>query len=398
MNRNEVILRNPKRFSGEYKIPEEKVNDAIKRAVKKLESNIDYLGDGWPGGAYTDSTKYGVLEENKGWVAGMHTGCILLAYELSKKEKFLDVAKKQIPAYRYRLDNKVGMDDHDVGFVFSPSCVAMHKLTGDEAAKKCALDAANYFYDHTYFEKGGFIMRISTNPEMPRHCRTMMDTLLNIPLFYWATEQTGDKKFADAANAQVNTTEKYLIRPDSSSYHHYQFEPVSLKPLHGLTFQGNRDESTWSRGHSWGVLGFPIAYTYSGNEMLLSLHKNITYYFLNHLPEDLIPYWDFDFMDGDEPRDSSAAVIAVCGMLEAAHYLPDTAPEKQVYKTAAAKILEAVIDKCSHETEREFPGLIGHVSAAVPQGKGIDSSAIYGDYFYLEALMRCVNSNWKRYW
>ena len=226
----------------------------------------------------------------------------------------------------------------------------------------------------------------------------MMDTLMNIALLYWTGEVTGDKKFTDVANAQIRTTDNYLIREDSSSYHHYQFEPGSFKPLYGVTLQGNRDESTWSRGHSWGVLGLPIAYTYSGDEKLLALHKNVTYYFLNHLPEDLLPYWDFDFIDGDEPRDSSAAVISVCGMLEAAKYLPDSAPEKKVYKTAAAKILEAVIDKCSYETGDNFAGLIGHVTGAKPQGIGIDACAVYGDYFYLEALMRYVNPDWKRYW
>lgn len=396
MKRKEIILTNPERFSGNYEIPAEKVKDAINRALKKLEGKIDIYTDGFPM-TNTDTDEYGI-GENRNWVAGMHTGCFLLAYELSADRRFLDVAEKHLPTYKSRIDNEIGMHDHDVGFAFSPSCVGMYKVMGNEAAKETALRAANFLYDHSYMEKGGFIIRICTSPDHPSHCRTMMDTLLNIPLFYWASEMTGDKKFVEAANAQVKTTGDYLIRPDSSSYHHYQFESGTLKPLHGLTFQGNRDESTWSRGHAWGVLGFPIAYTYNRDETLLELHKNVTYYFLNHLPEDLIPYWDFDFMDGDEPRDSSAAVIAVCGMLEAINYLPDTAPEKQVFKTAAAKILEAVIDKCSHETEYKFAGLIGHVTAAKPQGRGIDTSALYGDYFYLEALMRYTNPEWKRYW
>jgi len=396
MEREEVVLKNPERFSGEYKIPEQKVNDAIKRALKKLESKIDIYTAGFPRAA-TKGTEY-IVGENNNWVCGMHTGCFLLSYELSGEKKFLDVAKKHIPTYKTRLDKEIGIHDHDVGFAYSPSCVAMYKLFGDGLAKECALRAANFLYDHSYFEKGGFIMRISSKPYDMGCCRTMMDTLMNIALLYWAGEVTGDKKFTDAANAQIKTTDNCLIRADSSSYHHYQFEPGSFKPLYGVTLQGNRDESTWSRGHSWGVLGLPIAYTYSGDENLLTLHKNVTYYFLNHLPEDLIPYWDFDFTDGDEPRDSSAAVISVCGMLEAAKYLPDSAPEKHIYKTAAAKILEAVIDECSHETDDNFAGLIAHVTGAKPQGIGVDACAVYGDYFYLEALMRYVNSDWKRYW
>lgn len=396
MERKEVILNNPERFSGEYKIPEGKVNSAINRALNKLERNIEAYTQGFPIGV-SPELKY-KLGENSRWTHGMHTGCFLLAYELSGNKKFLDVAKHHMPTYQRRLDEKIGVHDHDVGFCYSPSCVALYKVCGDEEAKKMAIRAANFLYDFSYFEKGGFIMRISAKPDDMGCCRTMMDTLMNIPLLFWTGEITGDKKFTKAANDQVNTTDNCLIRLDSSSYHHYQFEPGTLKPLYGVTWQGNRDESTWSRGHSWGVLGFPIAYTYNGDENLKILHKNVTYYFLNNLPDDLIPYWDFDFKEGDEPRDSSAAVIAVCGMLEAVNYLPDTAPEKKVYKTAATKILEAVIDECSHEDEKTFDGLICHVTGARPQGGGIDACAVYGDYFYLEALMRYVNPDWKRYW
>ena len=130
----------------------------------------------------------------------------------------------------------------------------------------------------------------------------------------------------------------------------------------------------------------------------MDVHKDITYYMLNHLPADLIPDWDFVFVDGDQPRDSSAGVVSVCGMDEMCKYLPADAPQKQIFQNASARMLEAVIDNCTGDIGREYDGLICHVTAALPQRQGIDECAIYGDYFYLEALCRMVKPDWKRYW
>lgn len=390
-NRN-VKIDNFERFQVEHDIPEEKLQNAIKKACEKLASKIDLYMDGFP-----RNSDYN-LGKNDTWTAGMHTGTFALAYELTGDERFLDVVKHHMTLYRKRFDEKVSLDDHDVGFVFSPSIVALYKLTGDEEARKLAFEAAKHLYETGYSQKGGFILRSGPNADRPWACRTMMDTLMNAPLLFWADKEFNVPEYYEAGLSQSVITEKYLIRDDGSSYHHYQFEVETHKPLHGMTFQGNSDESCWSRGHAWGVYGLPIAYSYCREDWLMSLHRDVTYYFLNHLPEDNIPYWDFDFVSGNEPRDSSAAVIAVCGMREAVRHLPSNAPEKEVYKNASAKILEAVIDNCTDVTEKCFEGLINHVTAAKPQGISIDACALYGDYFYLEALLRFKNDNWNRYW
>lgn len=397
MNRGNIKLNNPERFKGEYKIPDEKIKKATKLALETLSSKLDLYRDKFPGKC-TDGGRY-EYSENKDWTHGMHTGTLWLAYELSGDKHFFEAAQNHIASYKKRLDEKINLNDHDVGFVYSPSVVAYHRLTQDKAAAQMAILAAEHLYVDGYSEKGGFILRCGECQDMAPFCRTMMDTLMNIPLFYWAHEQTGNRKFLDAANSQLDITNRCLIREDGSSYHHYQFEVGTHRPMHGVTFQGNRDESTWSRGHSWGVLGFPIAYTYTKNEKLLPLHRDVTYYMLNHLPEDLIPYWDYDYTSGDEPRDSSASAIAICGMLEAANYLPDSAPEKEIYKNAAAKMLESIIDTCTTGCGKDFDGLISRVTHARKMfAYSVDTCAVYGDYFYMEALMRYTNPDWKRYW
>jgi len=223
--------------------------------------------------------------------------------------------------------------------------------------------------------------------------------LMNIPLFFWAHEMTGEQKYLEAANSQVKITEQCLIRADGSSFHHYMFDVETHKPVRGLTFQGHSDDSCWSRGHSWGVYGFPVAYTYNGDESLLPLHRDVTYFMLNHLPENYIPYYDYDFVaECDEAKDASAGLVSACGMLEACKYLPEDAPEKAVYQNAAAKMIEAVIDHCMDYEHQDFDGIINWVTCSVPHNLCIDGCTSYGDFFFLEALLRYTRPDWKRYW
>ena len=392
-----IELMNPERYLADSLISRSKLDKAIEYATDKLASKINIYEKAFVTNS-SKSFKY-ELKSNRGWQTGMHTGTFLLAYELTKEKKFLDVAKKHILMFRERIDNKIEIGTHDLGYVYTPSCVAMYKLTGDEQARNIALEAAEYLYSLSYTKEGGFILRSSAYMPEEWACRTMMDTLLNIPLLYWAHKETGSEKYLEAANSQVDITEKYLIRQDGSSNHHYQFNPKDFSPVKGVTLQGASDDSCWSRGQSWGVLGLPLAYSYTGNNSFLNLCRDVTYYSLNHLPENNIPYWDYCFTDGsDEPIDSSAGVITACGMMEALKYIDPISTEAKIYRNASAMMLESVIDICSGEKDFEYDGLVIGVTGSKPHGLGINECALYGDYFYLEALMRYLNPNWKCHW
>lgn len=272
------------------------------------------------------------------------------------------------------------------------------KLPAAKKAKTAALKAADILLDH-YCWNNHFIIRSGKrDPKIPSNYRTLVDSMMNIPLFFWANKETGKDIYLEAAVEHYRTTMKYLIRNDGSSFHHYQFDPVTLKPVNGVTFQGHSDQSCWGRGHAWLIYGFPIAYSYTHNEEIPEVHKAVSYFMLNKLPSDFIPYWDFDFTEGSAaPRDSSVAAISACGLKEMSNLLPETAPQKRIFENASALMLNALIDKCANHSD-EADGLILHVTHALPQGQGIDECAVYGDYFYLEALMRFLNPDWKKYW
>lgn len=397
MIRGNIALERTERFETPHEISKKKLTEAAQKALDKLEQNLPR----WENHFATDYSVHFKYPQgvNNHWECGMHTGLYWLAYEMSGNKKFRDAAEKHMPTYRERFDKKICLNDHDVGFVYTPACVAAYKVTGEEKYRKLALEAADYYYHAGYSQKGGFILRDWDCEDMVGACRTMMDTLMNAPFLFWAGMESSKQEYIDAALSQNKITEKYLIREDGSSYHHYQFDVKTHQPLYGLTWQGASDESCWSRGHAWGIYGFPTAYGYCKEEFLINLHRDITYYMLNKLPEDYIPHWDYIYAGSKEqPRDSSAGVISVCGMKEMCKFLSEDAPQKKIFENAAARMLEAVIDHCTEDIEQKYDGLIYHVTHALPQGLGIDECALYGDYFYLEALMRFINPDWKGYW
>jgi unsaturated chondroitin disaccharide hydrolase len=225
---------------------------------------------------------------------------------------------------------------------------------------------------------------------------------MNMPLLFWASDVTGDSSYAEKAADHIKTAMDYVVRPDNSTYHTYFFDPDTGKSVRGVTNQGNRDGSAWARGQAWGIYGSALAYEKIGDEKYIDIFRRVADYFIEHLPEDLVPYWDFDFDTGsDEPRDSSAGVIAVCGMLEMAKRLSDD--EAKYYTSAAKKILKAVNDMCKVESGAISNGLLLHGTYArktptnTCHNGGVDECNVWGDYFYMEALTR-LTKDWELYW
>ncbi len=385
----------PKKFKQEYTIDRQKLEAAAQAATAKLLKIAEESNGGFPATCSTDyQYKYGA---NNNWICGMYTGSYLMAYQLTGDQRFADIVEEQIDSFIYREANRVGMDDHDVGFAFVPSCVGAYKILGSEEARDAAIRAVQYYYETGYSQEGKFIIRAHSWNNADGY-RTMIDSMMNASLFFWAGEYLNNSNYATAAADHTNTTIDLILRDDGSTYHHYQFDPATSEPMYGLTWQGYSDESCWSRGQSWGIYGFSIANSYMNDLKVLQAQKDATYYMLNHLPNDLIPYWDYTFNGGLHPRDTSAAAIAVCGMLDMAEALPEDSAERLVYESAAAQIMEALIDRYTSDISVEYDGLLHGVTHAKPQGHAIEECTPYADYFYLEALARFLKEDFIRPW
>lgn len=385
-------------------ISKEEIREALEFSKKQVVENLPEFTHKFQK-AYSENNFYQPIENNY-WTTGFWTGEIWLAYEWAKEngdpeaEKLKEAAMIQVESFLHRIDHKIEVDHHDMGFLYSPSCVAAYKLIGSAMGKEAAIKAADQLITR-YHPVGEFIQAWGPM-DAPENYRLIIDCLLNLPLLYWASEETGDNKYRDIAEKHIHTAVKNVVREDFSTWHTFFFNMETGEPDHGATCQGYRDGSAWARGQAWGIYGCALAYKYTKRAEYIELFKGVTKYFMTHLPKDMVPYWDLEFTDGDDqPRDSSSASIAACGMLE---MIKNLSPEDgAVYQTYAQQMLKSVFDNYAVKDSSKSNGLVLHstYSNHSPYNTcnhyGVDECNSWGDYFYMEALTR-LHKDWELYW
>lgn len=370
--------------------------EALHAAAEQVHANIPVFGAKFPLPC-TENNIYPV-SINTDWTPGFYTGMCWLAYEATGKDAFRTAALQQAADFGHRLAVNENLDHHDLGFLYTPSCVAAYKLTGDTAARQAALDAAERL-THRYQQNGGFIQAWGRMND-PKEYRLIIDCLLNLPLLWWAAGETGDAKYSEIARRHTATAAQTLFRADGSTSHTCFMNPETGRADHVMTAQGYKADSAWARGQAWGVLGMALASRFTGEAEYLDKFRATAKFFMERLPADGVPYWDLIFTQGEQPRDSSAAAIAACGLYEALHLLPEE--ERPAVQAAADKLLLALTERCTLPIT-PGGGVLAHgvYCKASPyntvQDYGVDECNLWGDYFYMEALVRRTRC-WHSYW
>lgn len=383
-------------------ITEAECKQALEVASKQIIKQLDYFTDKFPN-AYSENGFYDPID-NVDWTNGFWTGEIWLAYEFSHEERLKEAALVQVKSFLHRIQNKIQVDHHDMGFLYSPSCVAAYKLVGSKEGKEAALLAAEQLISR--FHKTGEFIQAWGAMDAPENHRLIVDCLLNLPLLYWAADETGDMKYRDIALKHTCTALNNVIREDGSTWHTFYFNSQTGAPDHGATCQGYRDGSAWARGQVWGIYGTALAYRYTKDEKYIEIFRDVLAYYLNHLPDDLVPYWDLEFGEGSkQPRDSSSASIVSCGLLEMAQQMKEEqyVKEGESYKKIAEEMVNALVQHYAVKNLNKSNGLVLHstYSNHSPYNTcnhyGVDECNIWGDYFYMEALTR-LTKEWESYW
>jgi len=387
-------LAAPERFASWPEAGMSEWKAAAKAAVSRVSANLARFPVGLYPAPSSLGLKYAAIE-NRDWTAGFWPGMLWLSYELTGEEAFRDEALARVPDFRRRLDERVGTDTHDLGFLYTLSCVSAWKLAGDEGARRAALKAASLLMGR-YFEKAGVIQAWGDLGDPEQRGRIIIDCAMNLPLLFWAGAETNDPYYCEAASRHLAAANRNLLREDASSFHTFFFDVETGEPLRGKTAQGYSDSSCWARGQAWGIYGLALNFRRLRDPALLETASRLAHYFLNRLPEDYVCYWDLAFACGAEERDSSAAAIAACGLLELARALPAADARRRPFENAAAAIaLSLVRDYAAGGSEAD--GLLLHAVYDKPKLVGVDECCVWGDYFYLELLAR-LNLGWDPYW
>jgi unsaturated chondroitin disaccharide hydrolase len=374
------------------------VRNALDIAVEQVRRNLPKFTYASQNHSSVDNIYPAV--SNDQWTAGFWPGEIWLAYEHTGDKIFQYAAQIQVQSFLHRIVNRIETDHHDMGFLYSPSCVAAWKLVGDEDGRKAALLAAAQLIER--FQPIGQFIQAWGRKGVAEEYRYIIDCLLNLPLLYWASAESGDPKYREVALVHARTTLANSVRPDDSTYHTFYMDPVTGAPVRGVTKQGYSDESAWARGQAWGIAGMAFSYRYEPLPEYREAFERLLAFYLNRLPKDMVPYWDLTFSDKDgEPRDSSSASITACGLLEMADLVPREDAAR--YRDLARRMIKSLADGYAVKDPAISNGLVLHgtYSKKSPfntcRGEGVDECVSWGDYYYMEALMR-LSRSWSSYW
>ncbi|TKI04316.1 glycoside hydrolase family 88 protein [Martelella alba] len=370
------------------------VLSARQDVIDKIHCNLSAFGEYFP--AETCVKGIYPLTDNVEWTTSFWTGQLWLAWEITGQAEYRQAAEKQVRSFGERIAARRDTDTHDLGFLYTLSCVSAWRLTGNRQARGFALLAAEALLER-YHAKARIIQAWGDLQDCRQAGRMIIDCNLNLPLLYWASQQTGDSRFADAARAHVGQAARFLVRPDASTWHTFYMDVATGEPRFGDTQQGYADDSCWSRGQAWGIYGFLLSYLYTGDRRLVALSQRLANYFLNRLPDDQVCYWDLALSGNGVLRDSSAAAIAVCGLLELVKHLPVTDPDRATYQERALQMMQSLIRFYRVRPGSPEQGLLKHAVYHLAGGKGVDECCSWGDYFYVEALTRLTQS-WSLYW
>lgn len=343
--------------------------DSLPRNIKKGKTNWDFV-------------------DVRDWCSGFWPGTLWYAYEQSKDP----VLKEQAEKFTAPLKEiaYTPADNHDIGFMIYCSYGNGYRLTGNEAYKEVMLAAADTLAT-LYNPKAGTILSWPGMVEKMGH-NTIIDNMMNLELLFWAAENGGDKSLYDLAKSHAEVSMERLVRPDYSIYHVATFDEETGEFKKGITHQGYADESMWARGQGWGIYGFAVAYRETGEKAFLETAKKLADHFLERLPEDGIPYWDFDDPKiPNAPKDASAAAVSACGMLELVN-LVESEELKTKYFNEAEKLV-ATLSSDKYLSGDTNDALLLHSTGHHPKNSEIDVPIIYADYYYMEALLRLKKLN-----
>ena len=324
------------------------------------------------------------LVPSRDWTSGFYPGELWYMYEYTGNEEWANQARH----YTEHLEReKFNGGTHDMGFKMYCSFGNGLRLTGDANYRDILLQSARTLITR-YKEKVG-CLRSWDHSTDKWGCPVIIDNMMNLELLFWAFRESGDSIFYNIAVNHARTTIRNHYRPDYSSYHVVDYDTITGEVLHRHTHQGLAHESAWSRGQAWGLYGYTMCYRDTKLPEFLEQARHIENFLFTHrnMPEDLVPYWDFDAPNiPDEPRDASAAAVMASALYELSGYIPEKSAD---YIAKADKILESLSSPAYRSPLNENRGfLLLHSTGSKPGNSEVDVPLVYADYYFLEALLR----------
>ena len=342
---------------------------------------------------------YVTIEE---WTGGFWPGALWYMYEYTQDPKWKDAATKWTESLE---SNQFNTKHHDIGFMMYNSYGNAYRLTKNEKYKAILVQSAKSLCKR-FNDKVGAIKSWNDKPSLDgkdtMRYPVIIDNMMNLELLFFASKITGDTIYKHIAIKHAEKTMENHLRADFSSYHVIDYDTITGKALHKETNQGFAHNSTWTRGQAWGVYGFTMTYRETGDKRFLNTAIKMADFFINNknLSSDKIPNWDFNVNQVGYnppataqainltyiPKDASAAAILASALLELSDYVGS---KGATYKSIANQILKSLSSSdylAKTGTNNGF--LLMHCTGNANRLSEVDKPIMYGDYYFLEALLR----------
>lgn len=361
---------------------------AFSVCVRKTRNNIVRLADDPKSAALAKDGNYFNFPEGffeiGNWTSSFFTGMALLSWQETEDEFFLKQVQRLNSCYTEKVSARCLDTHHDLGFLYSLYSIALFKLTGEKKHRETGLRAAELLAGR-FNKKGNFIRAWGRMDTSEQDNMAIIDSLMNLPLLYWAAIETKNEKFRDIAIRHADMVLRVFVRQDDSVYHAYRFDSKSGKPLRGDTYGGCAVESHWARGTAWAIYGFALSYAYTSEKKYLLTAIRLARNFIANLDTEIVPMWDLKLTPEAPPiRDASAASVAVCGFQELLKHVPGDVHVAE----AADKLLLRLCDKKYLDDNMECPGIQRFGQVGDPEKMAVNAYTSWGDYFLMEALSR----------
>lgn len=369
-------------------------DSALDLCVDKARANLARLAATSKSGAFAADGDYFAFDEGffeiSNWTSSFFTGMALLAYEKTRDPSLLEECRRLEARYRDKVTMHAMETMHDLGFLYSLYSVALHKLTGDPAGRATGLQAADELAKR-FIPTGGYIRAWGRmdEPDTEYAGLAIIDCLMNLPLLFWAAQETGSAHYRDIAVRHADTVLANFIRPDGAVFHSFRFDLKTGRPAGAANYCGYAIHSDWARGSTWAIYGFAVVYGYTHDRRYLDCAKRVATKFIHALDAEVVPVWDFRLPAGDPKlRDSSAAAIAASGFLELLKHFPGD----EELAAAADRLLARLASEDYLNSDPACPGLLRFGEVGDGIGRARTAYTSWGDYFFMEALMKRAGS------
>ncbi|MBR4670964.1 MAG: glycoside hydrolase family 88 protein [Butyrivibrio sp.] len=354
-----------------------KISDKMEVVTKRNLDKIPYTTD--QNGRFDDKSGKDICW----WTNGFWGGEMWQLYKLTGNEMYKEEAIKVEDKLDENLMIIEGLD-HDNGFKWLPTSVCRYKLFNNKESYNRALLAATNMAGR-FNMTGKFIRAWNNWDDVDRRGFAIIDCMMNLPLLYWASEETTDPRFEMIARAHADTAREAFVREDGSVNHIIIFDPETGEIVGKPGGQGYGEGSSWTRGQSWGIYGFTLSFKYTGDEKYLDTAKEIADYVISEIPDShLIPI-DYRQPKDVELEDSTAAAITASGLIELSMAVGDEALSDK-YLDTAIKLLKTLDEKRISWGD-DADNLLNKCAVDY-HGDGHNMSIIYGDYYFIEAMMK----------